>query len=308
MSLLTISIASWNTKELTRQTIETIIKNTQMKDYEIIVIDNASTDGSVDMIRECFPQVKVIQNKVNIGFGSAHNKVARASSGKYFCILNSDVIVLPGVFDKMVEFLETRKDYSVVTNKLLNVDMTLQESIAFFPVLWFEFISRVPCVHYFYDVHKPFDHDKEQDIETFNGACYIVRRSDFEKAGMFDESLFAYMEETDLFFRMKRLKMKIRYLPEVKIIHYGGASTASWADKNIMYYTNLLQFFKKEYGDLTLFLVRLIVGFSNLLSISKYPVIKIIPDGRKKQLELREMDLALKLLKINMTKKIELNQ
>ncbi|MFH1453948.1 MAG: hypothetical protein ABIH00_08250, partial [Armatimonadota bacterium] len=135
----------------------------------------------------------------------------------------------------------------------------------------------------------------------------IVRRSDFEKAGMFDECLFAYMEETDLFFRMKQMKMKIRYLPYVKIVHYGGASTASWADKNIMYYTNLLQFFKKEYGDTTLGLVRSIVGVSNILSIIKYPVIKVLPDSHKKQLELREMDLALKLLKINTAGKIKLS-
>lgn len=307
MRLLTFSIASWNTKELTKQTIETILRNTKTKDYEIVVIDNASTDGSVDMVKEYFPQVKLIQNEVNIGFGSAHNKVVRATQSKYVCILNSDVIILPEVFDKMLDFMEKNPHYSVVTNKLLNTDKTLQESISFFPTVGYEFISRVPFVHYFYDIHKPFDHNKAQDIETFNGACYIVRRSDFEKVSMFDESLFAYMEETDLFFRMKKKKMKIRYLPDVEIIHYGGASTASWADRNIMYYTNLLQFFKKEYGSFVLFLVRLIVSASNLLSISKYPVIKIIPESRAKQLELREIDLALKLLKINMTKKIELN-
>lgn len=306
MKLLTISIASWNTKDLTKQTLESIYKNTRVKDLEVVVIDNASTDGSVEMIKKEFPQVKIIQNEVNIGFGSAHNKVARATQSKYFCILNSDVIVLPGIFDKMIEFLEKNPGYSVVTNKLLNTDMTLQESIAFFPTLGYEIVSRVPFVHYFYDLHKPFNHDKEQDIETFNGACYIVRRADFEKSGMFDESLFAYMEETDMFFRMKRQKMKICYLPDVKIIHYGGASTASWSDRNIMYYTNLLQFFKKEYGNGVLFAVRCVVSLSNILSLIKYPVIAVLPRSKGKELEMREMDLALKLLKINLTSKIEI--
>ncbi|MFH1452569.1 MAG: glycosyltransferase family 2 protein [Armatimonadota bacterium] len=307
MALLTFSIASWNTKELTKQTLESLYRNTRLKDFEVVIVDNASTDGSQRMIKKEFPQVKLIENEVNVGFGRAHNKAVRASEGKYVCILNSDVVVLPRAFDIMVDFLEKNQNYSVVTNKLLNTDMTLQESIAFFPVLWYEFVSRIPFVHHFYNWHRVFDHDKEQDIETFNGACYIVRRSDFEKAGMFDECLFAYMGETDLFFRMKQMKMKIRYLPFVKIVHYGGASTASWADRNIMYYTNLLQFFKKEYGDTTLGLVRSIVGASNILSIIKYPVIKVLPDSHKKQLELREMDLALKLLKINTAGKIKLS-
>lgn len=296
--LLTISIVNWNTKKFLEKCLKSIYGNTKLSDFEVIVVDNASEDGSTIMIKEKFPQIKLIANSKNLGFGKAHNQVIKNCQSKYILILNSDVIILDEAIDKMIEFMEKNDDSDVVTCKVLNKDGSIQLFVNHIPFLFKEMLIRIPYFNKYF-MYKRVNYNKFQRIENFNGSCYIARKIAFNKVGLFDESFFAYAEETDLFLRMKKKNMKIYYLPEAEIIHYGGASTTDWTKKNLMHYTNLLKFYKKKNGILGVWLFKIIVTLSSLFALLWYPIIKLLPDSDYKKEQFKKVNMAGELIKIS---------
>lgn len=301
---LSISIASWNTRELTKQCIESIYRETKKHSFEIIVIENASTDGSAEMIEKNFPEVILIENKENMGFGGAHNQAFRVSKGKYNLILNSDTIILDRAIDKMVNFLDENQDVAVVTCLLLNKDKTIQPFIDSFPTISNQFLYRIPCFGGYLKGEVNFDYSKKQEVENFTGACYVVRKKVIDEVGAFDEEISAYMEDTTWFYKMKKRGFKLFFYPEARIIHYGGTSTKNWEEKHARFYTNMLQFFKKNYGWPYLFLVRSFVAISNILQLCKTPFLIILSNAKRTEKERKKSRLAWSLLKINLFKRI----
>ena len=296
---LTISITNFNTRHFLQMCLESIYKTTKEIPIEIIVVDNASIDGSPEVLEREFPQVKLIRNETDLGFGRANNKAIRVANGEYILILSSDVILLPQTLEKMVEFMDDNPNVGVVTPKLLNPDMTLQKSIAHFPTLKYELFLRLPYFSRYFDIYN-FNHNKLQEIENFTGACYLVRKKVIDQIGGFDEDFYLYVEETEWFFRMRKNGIRIYFLPQTEVIHYGGASTKNRIERTIMYYKSLLLFFKKAYGMFKLFLLRIISIISNTLSIIKLPLIIILPKSKRKDSELQETRLSLEILRLNL--------
>ena len=241
---LSIIIVNYKTKDITKDCLDSILKNTKDLTYEIIVVDNASNDGSYEFLSKKFKKygfIKFIKNESNLGFSKANNQGAKKACGKYLLFLNSDTIVSDGIFKEMLLRMEENKNIGVATCALKNKDGSMQGSGGYFPTLfrvfaWMFFIEDIPLldrfikpfhpVHsksFFYKGLDQFENLRIQDWVT--GAFFLIKSELFNRVKGFDEDYFMYTEEVDLCFRIKKLGYDVFYFPEWEIIHLGGASS-----------------------------------------------------------------------------------
>ncbi len=226
---LSISIVSWNTRDVLNQCLASVYDTMDGLDFEVIVVDNASTDGSADMVRAKYPQAKVIANTKNIGFAAANNQALEIAGGRYFLLLNPDTICNPGALAKLVEFMDNHPRCGAVGPMVLNVDGSLQYSWAKFPTFWNEIrgkldrrIEGVPVV--------PANPSEVRALGAFRvdwvgGCCLMARRDAIEQVGPMDESLFMYCEETDWCKRLSDMGWEVWVEPSAEIVHLGGQSS-----------------------------------------------------------------------------------
>ena len=253
---LSVIIVSWNVRQELLDCLHSIQENPPSYNYEIIVIDNASTDGTVEAIEKIFPVVELVINKNNRGFATANNVGIQKSQGQYILFLNPDTIVHPHSLDTLVKFMDENKDVGACGAKLLNPDGSHQDSIRCFPSFRsalhrhtaFKYIGIFKR-DYKKWIMKDHDSNKQMDVEQIMGAALMTRKSIIEQVGQMDEDFFMYYEEVDLCYRIKEAGRRIVYVPESEITHLGGRSAGQIpADKRIMAMTSLLIFFKKHRG------------------------------------------------------------
>jgi GT2 family glycosyltransferase len=197
---------------------------------ETIVVDNASTDGTVAFVRERFPRVRVIEQE-NLGLAAGWNAGMAAASGRYFLILNADAWLTEESLERLVAFADTQPRAAIVGPRLLNVDGTLQRSVRGFPTLWrlateYLFLRKLAprsrLLNGFYA--GGFGHDEVREAEFVMGACMLVRRTAVEEVGPLDESFFLFSEETDWCYRFRQAGWKVLFFPGAECVHVGGAS------------------------------------------------------------------------------------
>lgn len=238
---LSIVIISFNTEKLTREAILSVVKNTKGITYEIIVIDNNSRDGSVEMLKKL--PVRLIANKDNRGFGQANNQGMKIAKGRYILLLNSDTLVKTDVLSEMIAWMDDNPNCGISTCALKFPDGSLQGTGGYFPTLtrvaaWMLFLDDIPVigrlVKPFHPLHglSPFDKNADffktkKEMDWVTGAFLMMRRKVFDKVGGFDKRYFMYVEEVDLCFRVKASGWQVWYLPEWSIIHHGGKSSTS---------------------------------------------------------------------------------
>ena len=257
---LSIVILSWNTKELLRQCLNSILKVDDREwKLEIIVVDNASEDGSSEMVKKEFSEVKLIQNKENVGFTKGNNQGIKEAQGKYIMLLNSDTIVKPGAISKLIDYLDNHPEVDSVAPRLLNTDGTFQESCGHFPnldvvliMLFKEHFGGSGSVRY-----APL---KSGFADWMMGAAFIVRREVFDKIGGLDERIFMYMEEVDWFYRAYKAGFKSYCLTEAEIIHLGrGSSTTGKKDPILGIYRGLLIYYRNHKTKTELFILKVML-------------------------------------------------
>jgi GT2 family glycosyltransferase len=252
---LSIIIVNWNTRELTARCLETIAAATHAASYEIIVVDNASSDGSADMIHERFPDVRLIRNTANAGFGVANNQGMAVARGRHMLLLNSDTELLAGtdVLSALAAFADAHPDAGVIGPKLLNADGSLQPSWARFPTLLSEMLGRTVL----YRRAWPGE-TGAYETDWLSGACLLVPREVLAKTAGFDPRFFMYSEETDWCFRIRKAGYRAAYLERAWLVHLGGGS-ASRTSYTQLYrlYSGKILFFKVNYGVLASLLLRL---------------------------------------------------
>lgn len=240
---LSIVIVNWNTRDLLAQCLQSVYDTTGSLDFEVVVVDNASTDGSQAMVRNHFPQAQLIENQKNEGFARANNQAICASRGRYILLLNSDTIVQLGALEAMVHFADRHPEAGIVGCKLLNADGSLQPSWAQFPTFWSELMGRN------FRKWRPMADDQAFEVDWVGGACLLARRKAIEMVGLLDEDFFMYSEETDWCFRVVRNGWKVCFLPGTGVIHFGGGSSRRASDKTLVQlYQSKLRFFHKHYG------------------------------------------------------------
>lgn len=292
---LSIIIPNWNDGRSLKQSLRSVYGDIEEISFEVFVVDNDSSDGSVDMVRRKFPQVNLIMNKENLGFSKANNQAIRKSNGRYILLLNSDTLILGGALSSMVRFMDTHSEAGAAGCKLLNPNGTLQRScFGSFPTLETEFYNYFYLSQWFpYNrvfgkfLKKWMNYDKVCEIAHCLGACMIVRRDTIADVGLMDEQFFLYFEETDWLYRMKKKGWKIYYIPEARVIHFGGVSTKGLRDRDKIImrhsYRSKLCFFKKHYGlGITVLLKGLILARYGLKFLKWALIYLIVPLNHSK--------------------------
>lgn len=254
---LSIIIPSWNTKDLLNQCLRSIFKSKSKYSLEVIVVDNGSTDGSVDMAAKMslrYP-IRIIKNKTNLGFGRANNQGMRAARGRYFLLLNSDTIVKPEALPRMINFLDCRPEISVVGPRLLNFDGTVQPSAGPFPGL-FVTMAMLFGEHWFGDLVCR-SYSCLTPVDWVMGAAMMIKPEIIRKAGWMDEGIFMYMDEVEWAYRIKKAGYQIFYWPGAEIFHLGRGSSRSRQKAPIInIFRGLIYFYKKHYAPWQLFILR----------------------------------------------------
>jgi GT2 family glycosyltransferase len=280
---LSIIIVSFNTKETLTDCVKSVIKFTKDLNYEIIIIENGSKDGSLERTKELenkFPQVSLIDAQTNLGFGKANNLGATKAKGEYLLFLNSDTLVFDNAIKDSLEKLKKIPGAGVYSCKLLNADRSTQASGGHFPTLgnvfaWQFFIDDIPLVGRLISSFHPqlASYDKDKRMDWVTGAFMITPKKIFKEVGGFDEKIFMYTEEMELCFRLDKLGYKTIYQITPAIIHLGGASGGSvFALSNEV--KNMIYFWKKHRPSWQLPVVKTFFFCGSLLRLLIFGIIK----------------------------------
>lgn len=251
---ISIVILSWNTKKLLKNCLESL-KDLKV---EIIVVDNGSTDGSVEMLKKIQAQktdLKTIFNQKNLGFSVANNQGIKIAKGDYLLLLNSDTVVKGQAPLEMAEFLTKHAKVGALGCRLLNIDGSPQPSAGPFPDLWVTSVMLF-AEHWLGSLVRS-SFSKVKEVDWVMGAALMVSREAIKKAGLMDEGLFMYMDEVEWCYRIKKAGFKVMFYPGAEVIHLGGGSSQTGRKDPILnIYRGLLYFYKKHYPAYQLSLLR----------------------------------------------------
>jgi len=265
---LSIIIVSWNVQDYLKGCLESIFETVKDLEFEIFVVDNNSKDGTVEFVKEHFPQVKLIANKNNLGFAKANNKAIIRSDGSYVLLLNPDTILLPEAVTKMVDYLETHKEYGAVGPKILNEDRGTVQGGAYrnFPSISSSFIKLINGDSWLKRTSNQLLYGKNSiDTNAIPGACIMVRKGTIDEVGMLDEEFFMYGEDVEWCYRINKGGWKIFYLAEAAIIHYGEKSAVikyTEGENMAENFNAYFIYFKKHHGVLYATCFRAMVGIA----------------------------------------------
>lgn len=300
MPTISIIIINWNTRQILSECLHSVRATCQGLDYKVIVVDNASTDGSIAMLREDFPEVQVIQNQTNVGFARANNQAMQASTGEYLLLLNSDACLLPGALAQLLGLGQTVPDAGIMGAMLINPDGTFQASHTVFPNLRREFLilnglGRVLFGRWF-PSQGPEAEKGPRSVDYVEGACLFVRRTAYEQVGGLDETFFMYSEEVDWCYRMKKVGWTVWYQPDARVLHYGGASsTGRRTQREGDLYWSRVHFFRKHYGAASANCLKVLILWLSAIKYAFHLILKIFTKGRSGRLVISPWALLLKL-------------
>jgi len=260
---LSVIIVSWNVCELLRRCLQSVYRSLDPRTlgdspltFEVFVVDNASRDGSLSMLRREFPEVRVVANERNLGFTAANNQALRLASGRYLLLLNPDTEVVGDALPRLVKYMEEHPEVGVVAPQLLYPDGGVQPSRRRFPTRLTGLIESTPLQRVFrgsdtlrrYYVSDVAD-DQEQEVDWVVGACFLVRATTTREVGFFDERYFMYSEELDWCYRIKTAGWRVTYLPNARVIHYEARSSEQDVlARDIYFHESKCLFYGKAFG------------------------------------------------------------
>ena len=259
---VSIVIVNYNVRDFLNNALVSVFKALEGMEGEVFVVDNASDDGSCDLVRQSFPQVHLIANTVNVGFAKANNQALALSAGKYLMLLNPDTIVQEDTFRTLINFFEANADVGMAGCKILNPDGTLQLPCRrSFPTPWVAF-TKVSGLSSLFGSTKIFgkynltylNPDESYEVDAISGSCMMIRRQVFDAIGGLDESFFMYGEDLDWCYRVQKGGWKVFYVADTKIIHYKGESTRrSDIDELKIFYKAMRLFVRKHHQGSVVF-------------------------------------------------------
>jgi GT2 family glycosyltransferase len=253
---ISVIIVGWNAKHYLELCLESLAAAPPRRSMEIIVVDNASADGSAEMIADRFPHVKLIRSSENLGFAKGNNVAIRQCQGRIVALVNPDVIVFPDCLDALADFLDQNPKVGNVGPRVLNVDMTLQSSCRRFPTLWNNFCSASGLArvfknsklfageHMFY-----FRHDRTLPVDVLVGCFSVIRREALDEVGLLDENLFMYGDDVDWCRRCWNAGWGVVFFPGAKAIHDQGKITARYPVRfAVAQQRSVLYYWRKHHG------------------------------------------------------------
>jgi len=274
---ISIIIVNWKVKDLLQSCINSILSYKDNYNIDIFVVDNDSCDGSVEMLKADYPEVKLIALDKNIGFGSANNLAIKQARADYIFLLNPDTEVTKDFFKNILQYTKNNPSVDIVGPKIINDDGSKQASVRRNPDLFSQILvllklTNIPGANKFLDHYffKNFDYNKEQAVDQIMGAAMFIKRSVFNKIDAFDEKFFVWFEEVDLCKRAKSFGLDIRYFPGAYIIHHGGESfsKSNILKKQKMFNKSLLYYFSKHKPLWQTTIILLLVPVNIILTLS----------------------------------------
>lgn len=281
---VSIVIVSWNTKEILAECLNSIAPvyermNKNEAQLEVIVVDNASSDGTISLLKESFKWVTLIDTGENLGFPGGNNRGFAVSQGEFILLLNPDTVVHDFAIEEMVQFLDSNPNVGAVGSRLLNTDGSLQESCYPRPTLgrelWRLFhLDRIKAIG-IYDMDS-WSLSEPREVDVLMGACILVRRSIIQKIGGMDEDYFMYSEEVDLCRRIQTDGWPIYWLPKAQITHYGGQSTnLVKTEMFLRLYESKLLYFSKNHGRIVALIYKVILYLASIPRLFLYPLSQV---------------------------------
>jgi len=297
---LSIIIVNWNTRELLKNCLDSIFQTTGDLAVEVWAVDNGSQDGSVELVKEHYSHVKLIENSTNRGFSAANNQALARATGRYSLLLNSDTEVQPGALAHLVEKMDSEPNLGAVGPQLLNPDGSIQPSYGIFLSFWSEFLFQtflfkvVPTSYVIGQRIKPaqrYAYQHEHYVDWVSGAALMIRTTLAQEQGlMFDENIFMYAEDVDLCYRIRAQGYQIKYCPQGKVIHLISASSHRNYQRWITGYTRgNLTFLAKHRSDFTLRASCLAIMFGSLLRLCLWHTIQVLRNSRATEASQRQM-------------------
>lgn len=258
MNELSIIIVSWNCKHYVFECLRTIYETSQANNYTIILVDNNSSDNTIEEVKEKFSKIVCISNSTNVGFASANNQALMIAKSRLVLFLNPDTLVHKNALLNMIEYLSRNLQIAAIGPKILNHDGSTQYTGVRFPSNWNLF-----CETFFLDrifprskivgTHKALyeNYDAPFEVDYVQGSALMIRKDILDQVGFFDTQYFMYFEETDLCYRIKESGERIHYFPYAQITHFGGNEFGHFTEKRLLYYhESLFLFYKKHYSAL----------------------------------------------------------
>ncbi len=230
---LSIVIVSWNAKKYIAECLESLAPYCSPSACEVLVVDNASTDGTSELVASRFPWVKLVQTGSNLGFAKGNNIGIARTSGDYVCLVNSDVKFISDCLTPMLDYMQEHADVGMMSPKMLDRDLRVGRSTMRFPTIWNSLCRALGLDRVFPgskvfggQMVTDFDHEHTRDVEVLNGWFLLIRRSALEKVGPLDERFFMYGEDIDWCYRFRHAGERRVFFAGSEAIHYGGASSS----------------------------------------------------------------------------------
>jgi GT2 family glycosyltransferase len=252
---LTVIVPNYNTRELLRQCISSIYENTRDIGYEVVCIDDNSSDGSADMVAESFPWVRLVRNSQGKMYARNNNLGLRMSGARYACLLNSDTVLIGNAFKTLIDFMDSHPEAAACGPLLRNPDMSVQSCVRRFCGLTTMVLQGLNFHRIFPNGHVAkeyyaanFDYTKAQAVDSIGTTAYVIRRSTWEEAGMLDERLPHFQVDIAYNLMLKRKGYKVFFTPCAEVIHYGGQSINQMAKKKILELHGALADFNDYYN------------------------------------------------------------
>jgi GT2 family glycosyltransferase len=301
--VISIVMVNFNQAQYTAQCLDSIQKTPPGYNYEVILVDNASSDGSADWLEVHYPWVKLVRSPKNGGIAGGNNLGIKAARGKYVLLLNNDTLVIPGSIERSVEFLEAHPEAGGVGGNLLNDDGSFQSGYADFHTLWSVFLTMTKLGMLFNPAFPFYPRGKTlKEVDWMSTAFMNFPRSVLEAVEGMDEVYFIYSDETDLEYRIKQKGWKIYYLPDLETIHFGGKSLNPWRRRRLVYRGILLFFQKHRSRFETLILRGMFVAISGL-KLPFWALATLFPN--RKERARQELDSNLSILRMCLKPRVE---
>ncbi|MEK7166286.1 MAG: glycosyltransferase family 2 protein [Patescibacteria group bacterium] len=272
---LSIIIVSFNTCKLLESCLQSIYFNENIESekqlvYEVIVTDNYSVDGSIEMVEKKYPQVRLIKNNSNVGFGKANNQGIKIAKGNTILFLNSDILVQKNAIIRLYKYFTQLPSKSIVGGRLFNLDGSPQPSCGPAYTLINIFVALFLKGDYLHLTR--YSPQSEKEVDWVMGACIMAEKKAFKEIGGFDEGIFMYMEEIDWQFRAKQLDYRIFFYPNAQFTHVGAASSQGRATPILNVFKGFKYFYKKHFPGWKEYCLRVFLLLKSLMAIALFTI------------------------------------
>ena len=263
---LSIIIVNYHHSHILGDCLESVYRTIEKIQFEIILVDNSSTDGGLESILKNYPVIRFIKNSENAGFARANNQGAKIASGDFLLFINPDTIVIEDAIESMLDYIRSDSSIGILGPKVLNSDQTVQYSCRKFPTIWSGLFNRYSLATRLFPNNRysrdylmlDYDHNSIRSVDWVSGCCMMMSKSTFKKANGFDENYFLFIEDVDLCQVIKKKGLRVVYFPNAKIFHKISSSNTRSTSRVIIKRHQGMIYYNQKYSETNLIIQHMI--------------------------------------------------